>query len=318
MATQVATLSTPALEADLNYSVLSTPDKRTVLLGEWQFGLAHPETATTLQDLPTFEIPPDTPADSLVRQDVQRANGLLSIWPRKVFDAFKAGRNTVIFLHRELHRLTDKGYTGEALDEVMAKRVESALILIDGASTDAYTGKTRADDLKAYARSTFPARKESEFQETLFDAAIIGRLGELTEVEKAQLREGMLPQRLTDSRTVEAVYRTPPAMHGIGDDMLELLQGAYMAAAWPCITQATTLVYGMVEAARLSLSSACMTCAQVGRMRNEQPFERVAHGDWLAEVRFLTLGGVTQAEMLRQEKLARAQAGIFPEYDLPT
>jgi len=74
----------------------------------------------------------------------------------------------------------------------------------------------------------------------------------------------------------------------------------------------------MAGSARQAIATALMACANVGRFRNEEAFERVAHGDWVAEARFRSLVGVSRDELMRQEKLARMQAGIFPAVDLPT
>ncbi len=307
--TTLATLNTANVNDDFRYRLLSV-NNRIALLGQWEFGMAAAGNKTSLEGLPDFSAPEGS--TDRVRRDVEKANGLLVIQPRKVFEAFKAARNVTIFLYREESRLTGKGYRDEAKVETIKPTVDSAFLQLDTSADDAFAASKRVDELADFIRSDFPKTGESDFQEVIFDAAIIARTEPMAEFERAMLIDKLMPPRFNDARLIQALYRTPSAMHGLDPETMKALQDVYAAVAWPRTAQAIGMLAEMVASARAALASAVMTAAYVSSVTSDVAFARVKKGAWLREVRNQTLG-ISKGEMERSERLARLAAGDFTQ-----
>ena len=305
--TKFADLNTANINDDYSYKVMSVGD-RVVMLGIWEFGLASAANTYSLEGLEQFSAPEG--CSDRFRRDVEKANSLLACHPRWMFDAFSGARDIIIFLYREESRLTGKGYNGEAKFSAIEGVVNKAFAELNKLTDVVLTAQKRGDEIAAFIRSDFPVTGESEFQEVIFDAAIIARTAPINDTEKASLKAGSLIPRFNDTRLIQALYRTPAAMHGIDADTMLALQDCYAAVAWPCATQAVVMVSEMISSARVALASAVMTASYVGNLTPDVAFAKVKGGDWLREVRHQTLA-ISKDDMKRTERLERLAVGDY-------
>lgn len=88
----------------------------------------------TFADLPEVASVPNP--TRLQRRDTAEASGLLMGWPGAIFDAFMVGRSTVAYMVGLKNRLTDAGFTKQALEEQMKPEGRKAI----GAVLDAGEG----------------------------------------------------------------------------------------------------------------------------------------------------------------------------------
>ena len=297
-----ATLATPSLETNLAAQFLLEAKDRMTFLGVWPAG--QPEGPTRLSGTPSFDMPPG--ADDLMRKDINRANGLLAIQPREVFDAFMLARSLIVNAQRAANDLRDNGYDVFATAEQLKPRLTAAFDELDAATTAVVGAKDKADAAYEAAALTFPATDESELQSVMFDAAAVAKVTPLDPASLSELRAGVMPRVFVDSRTVQALYRVPKVLHGIPDDVMQLIRDVYVSTSAPATAEAVKYLRSAVDAARSVLASAVLKLAQLQLLPSDGAFRILTHGQWLAPEVYRV--GWTKMQIIDMDALAKDAA----------
>lgn len=297
-----ATLATPSLETNLAAQFLLEAKDRMTFLGVWSGG--QPEGATRFAGAPSFDMPPG--ADDLVRKDINRANGLLAVQPREVFDAFMLARSLIVNAQRAANDLRDNGHDVFATAEQLKRKLTAAFDELDAATNAVVAARDKADAAFDSAASTFPETDENEVQSVMFDAAAVAKVTPLTPESLSELRAGLMPRAFVDARTVQAVFRVPKVIHGIGADDLQLIRDVYVSTSAPSTAEAIKYLRSAVESARSVLASAVLKLAQLQLIQTVDAFQILTHGQWLAPLMYRS--GWTRLQIIDMDAIARDAA----------
>lgn len=293
--TKFATLNTAGLKADFDRQFLVVGD-RTNFLGNWEFG--------TAPSMPDF-VDASEGMDVLKVRDKIKADGLAMTLPASCLCIFKSARENNLFISQEVHRLAGLGYSPAATADALrsthkAKPATDELLSLGVALAGE---RTRLIELENFTRSTFHKREEGPDREMAYDLALAGKAIVLTAPERAMLANGAVPERFDDDRTMAALHRLPPALHGLPAADLERLRKNYAAQAWPNCTAAIALGHEMVNAAAAALASAAVTlevslCEPTGAIVGKLP-------DFVARHRWLVTMGKEEAAAARGEGMVK-------------
>lgn len=276
---------------------------RTIYLGAW--GLGTPSGETGLSDLPTFKLPPE-PGEAALK-DLRRAEALLFLGPRRLFDATVAARTLTIAMRREHAALTGQGYDDFLAAVQLGPRLAEAFAELNGEANAAAEQRDRTEQAYAEAAGYFPPDGESEVQAVMFDASIVAKLAPLSAEDLATLRNGLLPTKFGGARGVHALMRVPRAVTGLTDEEVELVRDAYVRAFAPCTDQAVRYMRGAVELARVALAATALELARMMLVTPEEGFKILDQGDWLAPAAWKTGATSTELRELRQAAAAAAE-----------
>lgn len=282
MITKYADFNTLNVESNLQHQFFQTKD-RLVFLGAWSFGLKAP--SGYMEDLPQFTYAKDD--SDQMRLDIDKANLLINTGPRKCFDIFMAARNVNLFIIKEVQRLKGLGYTERALYDAINPKAMKSFAELELLGAQLLAEQKRCDDLENVIQTTFPKTDESEMQAVMFDLAIVSKIGTLSTVDKKQINEGMTPTRMDDARAIQAIYRTPTAVHGIDPETFTAIRKLYAAKLFPNTTHVLTQAREMVDEAANALTSAVLTIEPLAQVPTGALFAQMRGGDWLAEKRGL-------------------------------
>ncbi|MFM2069511.1 MAG: hypothetical protein RLZZ584_4420 [Pseudomonadota bacterium] len=271
-----ATLKTPDLHVGPAMFLMN--GQRKAFIGAWTFG--HPD-GLKFPNMPDFE-PMSVGDPPHLRQDATHANGLLLTQPIRLHDAFTLARASIIEVEREIGRLYDKGYSQAAAADTLRREVDKMLIELAPHCRNIKAAADACDEQATWARNNFPASTENEVQEAMFDAAIAARLGELSVPEVRMLGEGVIPNRINDTRVVHALHRVPAAALGIDADNLDKIRALYAQVLAPKTFIAIDYLRPMVEAAATVMSSAAVVFARSSGQTPLAIFSSMPEGDYFA------------------------------------
>lgn len=269
-----ADLKAANLDTDLGLSYL-VDDGATVYLGQWSAG--QPDGNARLAGAP--DIPSGGTPDEV--KDQTRANGMLALLPRAVFDVFVAARQTTLALRRRVAELRGLGYSVEAARDAMGPMLDTAARTLHGASVELVRARDRVQADYEAAIGVFPASSEPEAVSAIYDSAIVAKLLPLTQADRAMLRDGVVPPRLQDARAVQALTRVPRSLTDITDDEMAALLDANARRVSPHSMAAVDYVRELIEEARIGLAASVVNLAAVALTTLGQAFAKVEGAEWL-------------------------------------
>lgn len=254
METKFADFNSVNTESNYDYQMFQTKD-RLVFLGKWTFGLPTPTGA--MPEVPQFVVEPD--ADQRRRDDTASANVLLGIAPVKCHGVFHAARANGIYMLKEAHRLAGLGYGQIPLIDKMRGDVTKSIKELDLLGAQLWAIKVKCDDAERKCQTKFPDTKESEIEQTMYDLAIVQRIGTIEKYEQRMMDDGDVPPRFNDTRLIQAIYRVPSAASGIDVAIVDKVRKMFAVLAWPRTSAAIKTVREMVDQAGAAVCSAAMT-----------------------------------------------------------
>lgn len=276
--------------------------QRLVLLGEW--GAGAPVGTTSIDGLPSFEMPPG--ADEMQRRDVNRANGLLAMAPRDLYDIFVQARGELLDAVRGREALAGKAYSPLAISDALAKNIERSFMTLSDLAHRVAAIRSRVEEAVAAARTTFPSTAESEAQSVLYDSAICARLLPIDPGVFASLKEGEMPPTL-DPRAIQALARVPRAVTGLTESELRVIVDGYARSAAPLTAKAVEVLGGLVEQTRMLICSAVLNLAGIALITPDEAFAKLQDGPWIAGA--MRVVGLTGADFARAaQAVATAEA----------